>query len=208
MNPQDIAIAVLTVLVVGTLVWGTSGPRHRGVHNLLLAVAVLCPLVSFDLTQSSAIPPEVWVFSGAYFLGQASNAAFHYIWPKAVHARSGEAIMQVTFAIWAMGIRVGLEPSLWYRGTVGTVLFCVSTIWVTLVVLCSIYQGELTSHARDDFDFFKLPLRSRGNAAILTCSPPTLLLALYVALQNPWLIAGALGSWVTLRAVLRPAEAK
>ena len=204
MNPQDVVIAFFALLVLGTLGWGTAGPRHRGVHNVLVVVALLTPLVSFDLARLGDLPVEVWVFCGAYLLGHGANAAFHYIWPEATHARSSEAIMQSSFAVWAVVIRMNLDPSIWYRGSLGTALFSVATIWVTLVVLCTVYQSELTSHARDEFDFLKYPLKTKSNAAILTCAPATLLLALYVAFQSPWLLAGAAGSWIVLRAVLRP----
>jgi hypothetical protein len=203
-NPQDIAIGAFIVVVLFTLAWGTSGPRHRGVHNILVLVAVMTPLVSFDLSRAAEIPAEVWVFCAGYFCIHAVSSAYHYIWPDAIHARSTEAIAQVTFPLWATGIRMNLDPSLWYRGDVGTVLFCVATIWVTLVVLVTVYQSELTSHARDEFDFFKYPLKSKSNAGILTATPSTFFLALYVALGSPWLIAGALASWTTMRLMLPP----
>ena len=106
--------------------------------------------------------------------------------------------------MWATVIRLNLDPTLWYRGTLGTVLFCVATIWVTLVVLCTIYQSELTSHPGDEFDVLQYALNSKSNAAILTCTPPTFLLALYVALQNTWLIVAVFGSWAVLRSILKP----
>ena len=204
MGPQDIAIGLFIVIVLFTLAWGTSGPRHRGVHNILIVIALLTPIISFDLARTAELPTEVWLFSAGYVGIHSTSSAYHYLWPDAVHARSTEAIAQITFPLWAMGIRNHLDPSLWYRGDVGTILFCIATIWVTLVVLLTIYQSELTSHARDEFDFFRYPLNSKSNAAILTATPSTFLLALYVALGNPWLIAGALGCWIAIRLVLQP----
>lgn len=204
MNPQDIALGLFAAIVLFTLVWGTSGPRHRGVHNLLIVIALMTPFISFDMARASELPTEVWIFCGAYVVGHSASSATHYIWPESVHGRGSEAIMQSTFAVWAAVIRTGLDPSLWYRGTLGTVLFCTATIWVTLSVLTTLYQAELTGHARDEFDIMAKPLNTKSNAAILTCTPPTLLLALYVALQNPLFIAAAFASWGILRAVLRP----
>lgn len=204
MNPQDVAVGLFALIVVGTLGWGTSGPRHRGVHNVLVVVASMIPFVAFDLSRAAELPTEVWAFCAAYVVGHSANAAYHYLRPEGIHANSGEAIMQVTFAVWAAVVRMSVAPELWYRGSLGTALFCLATIWVTLVVLVSLYQSELTSHARDAFDFLQEPLNSKSNAAILTATPATMMLALYVAFLNPWFIVAAFGSWVVLRVALTP----
>ncbi len=202
--PQDIFIGIFLLLVLATLIWGTIGPHHRHVHNSLIVVAMLTPVISFDLTKRADFPLELWLFCGAYLLGHTANSAYHYLWPEALHANSSEAMVQSVAAVWATSLRFSLDPELWYRGELGTVLFCIATIWSVLVVLMTIYQSELTSHARDDFDFLRNPFHNKSNAAILTCFPPALFLALFVALQQLWMVGAAIGSWILLRAVLRP----
>ena len=201
---QEIIVGFFVVMVLATLVWGTIGDHHRHVHHSIVILALLTPAVSFDFAKWDAITSEVWIFSVAYVLGHTLNLAFHYVWPTSNHAQSAEALVQCTFAVWATSLRYTIDPSLWYRGDLGTALFCFATIWVTLVVLMTIYQSELTSYHSDHFDFLRNPVRGRSNAAILTCAPPALGIALFVALSNLWfLLAGTLG-WLVLRLGLAP----
>ena len=93
MNPQDLAIGLFALVVAITLVWGTTGPRHRGVHNVLIVVALMTPIVSFDLSRASEIPMEVWAFCGAYVVGHSLGSAYHYVYPEGIHANGTEAIM-------------------------------------------------------------------------------------------------------------------
>ena len=65
-------------------------------------------------------------------------------------------------------LRGSLDPSLWYRGSVGIFFFCFETIFLSLAVLMTIYMSELTSAPDDEIDFARGSVHSKSNSA---CGP-------------------------------------
>lgn len=206
MRAQDLLLIAYTVIFLTVVYRGITGPRHTQTHMAIVLTALLTPFVAFDLDRLGEVPWEAWAFCAAFFGAQVIHTAFHVLRPQAVHARGPEILFQPIICLWATSLRIQLEPTLWYRGSVGVFFFLVETLFLSLGVLMLIYMAESTSIPDDEIDFLRDPPISRSNAAFLTAIGTTTMVTLYVTtLQAAWLLA-AVGVFAALRALLDRAD--
>jgi hypothetical protein len=185
---------------------GVTRPVHNETHVLIIVTALFLPFVSFDLARLGDVPFSAWLFCGAFLLMQVVHTAFHYARPQAVHAVGPEILFQPIICVWVVLLRDSLDPTLWYRGLVGTFFFCLETLFLSLTVLMLIYMAELTSSPGDDIDLARQPWRTADNAAFLTATPTALMVTLAVVFRDPvWLVA-AIAVFAGVRALLPPAR--
>lgn len=206
MNPQDLAALVWAVFLTGTVVWGTTGPRHLSTHVLLIGTALFTPLISFDLSRLRELPVEAWAIAAAMLGVQLTHTLFHVRYPSAPHSRGPEILCQSMICLWAVSFAQRLDPSLWYRGQLGRFLFSMELVFVSFAVMVYIYVSEMTARPDDAIDFKQNTFRSRSNAAFLAASNAGLMVTLYATTSHPGWLGGALAAFVATRLLVPMAD--
>jgi hypothetical protein len=201
---QDLAIAANAALILTAFGLALTGPNHLKAHIIFVVAALLVPASSFDLTRAAELPAQAWIFCAFYALGHLANTLFHVRRPDANHSLGPEVFVQTVGIALGVAARSAVPADLWYRGTVGAVVFCLTSLFVMMIVLMVYYQSELVAHATDDVDVLKDSLRSKSNAALLCCGPTALLACLYIALGHPALLVASAVAFFAIKALVPP----
>lgn len=202
MHAQDALLAIFFLLQGTTVLVGVLGPNHKPAHLLLIIAALLLPFASFDAARLGEVPAEAWLFCAFYVAVQVIHTGYHYLWKSANHASGPEILFQPVVCMWVVSLRGSLDPSLWYRGTLGVFTFVLGTVFLMLGVLMLTYISEGTSIPGDDIDLRRDPWHSRGNTGFLVAVASASMVTLWVVDRSPLWLAGAAAAFTAVKLLL------
>src|SRR5689334_2343904 len=137
---QDLAIALDVGLVLAAFTLAVTGPHHLLAHVLFIVAGVVLPFACFDLARAGDVPLQAWLYCAFYAGGHAANTLFHVLRPQANHSLGPEVFVQTVGIAFGATVRATLDPTLWYRGTVGVLVFCLTSLYVLMIVVMVYYQ--------------------------------------------------------------------